>query len=438
MKHVLSGLVSIGLLAFLCIQVIRPAIPHGPSPNEIRVPANVKAVLEKDCYSCHSDARRLSWFDEVQPAYWLVRRDILKARARLDFSTIGSQPEPVQKAELFEAVTMVQLGAMPLPRYLQLHPEAKVTAEDLETIKDYLSPWSSPIPAVPTNLGAVASIETKPHITQQSLNGIPYDESWRRWKLLGITDRGDNRQFRLVLGNDIAVKAAREGNVHPWPDGTRFAKVAWLQQWTPDGLVVPGRFWQVEIMIKDAKRFRATDGWGWARWRGIDLKPYGKDAAFVNECTGCHLPMRGNDDVYTLPISSASVQGREILDNAASRLPKGLPMNPLDWTPVTAYSDPQKHTISVLLVDSKEIGTVTLAAYASAKALVTWTERDDPHWFGARIADEVVSVEIVRPSASNETEYRMFGGNGVGRIDANATKTARAAFIASFPPAQIP
>jgi len=113
-------------------------------------------------------------------------------------------------------------------------------------------------------------------------------------------------------------------------------------------------------------------------------------------------------------------------------------MNPLDWTPVTAYSDPQKHTISVLLVDSKEIGTVTLVAYASAKALVTWTERDDPHWFGARIADEVVSVEIVRPSGSNETEYRMFGGNGVGRIDANATKTARAAFIASFPPAQIP
>jgi len=234
------------------------------------------------------------------------------------------------------------------------------------------------------------------------------------------------------------VEAAREGKVHPWPDGTRFAKVAWLQQRTPKGLVVPGSFWQIEMMIKDAKQFRATDGWGLARWRGIDLKPYGKNAAFANECTGCHLPVRGNDDVYTLPISSASVQGQEVLDNAASRLPKGLLVNPLDWAPVTVYSDPQKHTMSVLFVDSKEIGAGTPVDDGSARALVTWTERDDPHWFGARIADKVVSVEIVRPSASNETAYRMFGGVGVALVDANATKTAHAASIQGLHPAQIP
>ena len=192
------------------------------------------------------------------------------------------------------------------------------------------------------------------------------------------------------------------------------------------------------MMVKDAKQFRGTDGWGWARWRDVDLKPYGKDAAFVKECTGCHLSVRGDDYVYTLPISSASVQGREVLDNAASRLPQGLQVNPLDWTPVTVYSDPQKHTISVLFDNSKEIGTETVAADGSEMALVTWTERDDQHWFGARIADAVVSVEIVRPSASNETEYRMFGGEGVARVDANATKAARAGLIASLHPAQIP
>ncbi len=35
---------------------------------------------------------------------------------------------------------------------------------------------------------------------------------------------------------------------------------------------------------------------------GTDLKPYGKDAAFQNECTGCHAPMAKNDFVYTMPI----------------------------------------------------------------------------------------------------------------------------------------
>ena len=41
---------------------------------------------------------------------------------------------------------MMQLGAMPLSRYTLLHSEAKVTSEDLNTLKSYLSPWSCPVP----------------------------------------------------------------------------------------------------------------------------------------------------------------------------------------------------------------------------------------------------------------------------------------------------
>jgi hypothetical protein len=56
--------------------------------------------------------------------------------------------------------------------------------------------------------------------------------------------------------------------------------------------VHPGKFVQVELMLKDATHYQTTDGWGWGRWRGMDLNPYGKDAHFVNECTGCHLPVQ--------------------------------------------------------------------------------------------------------------------------------------------------
>jgi hypothetical protein len=440
MKRVLSGIAAAGFLAFLLIQMIRPAISSRPATNEIHVPAEVKAVLKKDCYSCHSNERQLSWFDEVQPAYWLVRSDILKARARLNFSTIGSRPEPVQKAELYESVTMMQLGSMPLPRYIQLHPEAKVTAEDLETMKNYLSPWASPIPPAPTeSAGAAKQGATTPHSIQPTLNGISYDGSWRGWKLLGVTDRGDNRQFRLVLGNDVAVKAAREGHVHPWPDGTRFAKVAWLQQQRSDGLVVPGQFWQIEMMTKGADQFRSTDGWGWARWRGADLKPYGKDAAFVNECTGCHMPVRGNDYVYTLPISSASAPGDEVLDGSAARLPQGLTFNPLDWTPLTVYTDPQRNTISVLFA-APHGSTISAGGdtAGSEMALITWTERDDPHWFGARIADQVVHVETVHLSANNNLEYHRFSGHAAARVDAISPQSERLRFIESLHPARTP
>lgn len=65
MKKVLPGS-ALGLLAFLCVQMFRPAIPDVPSLDEIRVPANVKAVLEKDCYSCHSLATIIAGLHPAQ------------------------------------------------------------------------------------------------------------------------------------------------------------------------------------------------------------------------------------------------------------------------------------------------------------------------------------------------------------------------------------
>ena len=67
-----------------------------------------------------------------------MRHDVLTAREHLDFSTLGAKPPAVQKAALYESVNMIQLGAMPLPAFVKLHPEAKVTPEDLATLKAHL------------------------------------------------------------------------------------------------------------------------------------------------------------------------------------------------------------------------------------------------------------------------------------------------------------
>ncbi len=86
--------------------------------------------------------------------------------------------------------------------------------------------------------------------------------------------------MRVILGNDIAIKAIAEKNIQPWPDGATFAKVAWQEAPDANGILRPGKFVQVELMVKDKTRYAATAGWGWGRWRGTDLKPYGKDAHF--------------------------------------------------------------------------------------------------------------------------------------------------------------
>ena len=73
------------------------------------------------------------------PAYWLVRHDILTAREHLNFSTLASKSVAVQKAALYEAANMIQLGAMPPPNFLMLHPDARVTPGELASLKSYLS-----------------------------------------------------------------------------------------------------------------------------------------------------------------------------------------------------------------------------------------------------------------------------------------------------------
>jgi hypothetical protein len=444
-----------GMSVFAVLQVFRPGIPAKPATAELQAPPEVRHILDKDCYSCHSDQRRLSWFDQIVPGYWLVRHDILTAREHLNLSTLGSKPAAVQKAALYEAVNMIQLGAMPLPQFVKLHPEAKVTPEELATLKAYLAPW---VPAPNPTGKAPDSVSAGPHqavslaMIQPEFNGFLFEPDFENWKLISTTDRGDNNTFRFVLGNDVAVKAAASGNISPWPDGTRFAKVAWLQEPGPDGLLHPGRFWQVEFMEKDAKRYKDTEGWGWGRWRGMDLKPYGKDAHFVNECTGCHQPMRGNDFVYTLPVTSAKFNRDQVVNNRAAALPMSLPYQLLGWSPITMYVDPKSHTTATLYGNDAALkdahqqsaagGRAKPPAYSAdaVLALVTWAQRDDPHWFGGRIPDTPQSVEFVQVAAAGrENFYRRFAGPELLEDHpAAGISSQRANFVQSLAPAQWP
>jgi len=445
----LSRLVIIAIAIFIVLQAVRPTIPTTPATAELQAPPEVKRILEKDCYACHSDQRRLAWFDQIVPAYWLVRHDILKARRHLDFSTLGSKPAAAQKATLYEAVNMMQLGAMPLPQFTKLHPEARVTPEDLATLKAYLAPWGSLPPTTPSAATPGATPVSLAAVAPE-WNGVAFDPSFESWKIISTTDRGDNNTFRFILGNDIAIKAAQSGAITPWPDGARFAKIAWQQQLGADGLVHPGNFIQVELMVKDATLYKKTEGWGWGRWRGLDLKPYGEDAHFVAECTTCHLPVKGDDYVYSLPITAATVvdektSREEAVNNHAAALPASLPYQPLGWSPITMYVNPKTHTTAILYGNDTALksvhprGASASSPYAAGAvlALVTWVQREDPHWFGARIPDSPQSVEFVQLSAPGQTTYRHFAGPRLAE-DRPSDSAQRTAFVLGLAPAQLP
>ena len=136
-------------------------------------------------------------------------------------------------------------------------------------------------------------------------NGIQMPENYKDWRVIAVSHRTDNNSLRIILGNDVAISAARSKQTNPWPDGSILAKLVFKDSIAPDWAkaTVPGRFVHAEFMFKDAQQWAATGGWGFARWLGQDQKPYGKDADFVQECFACHTPVKGNDYVFTHPVT---------------------------------------------------------------------------------------------------------------------------------------
>ncbi len=136
-----------------------------------------------------------------------------------------------------------------------------------------------------------------------TLNGIEFPVGYQNWQTISVSHRIDNSSIRTILGNPIAIQAARNGKTSPWPDGAILAKVAWKQlideNWP--SAIVPGEFHQVEFMIKDAKKYSATKGWGYARWRGKDLTPWGENADFAQGCVACHTPVANKDYIFSTP-----------------------------------------------------------------------------------------------------------------------------------------
>lgn len=128
--------------------------------------------------------------------------------------------------------------------------------------------------------------------------GVTVPDGYRDWRLIApALEDAPLNELRAVVGNDQAVTAYRAGTL-PFPDGTVLVKLAWARMPSAEfeSATVPGRATTVQVMVKDAKRYAATGGWGFGRF--IDGKPV--DEAQHQTCFACHeARVRNHDYVFT-------------------------------------------------------------------------------------------------------------------------------------------
>ena len=294
---------------FVGMQFIRPVITNPPLTADLKVPHEVQSILKNSCYDCHSNETKLTWYDKIVPAYWLVAQHVKDGRQGLNFSDWDKLAPGDQKAKLWESVNQIAQGAMPLKSYTMAHPNAKISAKDLEILKKYI--WSLRVNNIPGDTSKIKALKNqsdavkeKQRLSQipKTINGIAYIDDYKKWAVVSTTQRLDNGTMRIIYGNDIAVKAIHDKKINPWPNGSILAKAAYDEIEDADGNISQGAFKQVEYMIKDDEKYKKTYGWGFARFKTTELIPYGKKADFVIECMNCHQPMKKNDYVFTLPI----------------------------------------------------------------------------------------------------------------------------------------
>src|SRR5580658_51814 len=166
--------------------------------------------------------------------------------------------------------------------------------------------------AVPSPAQAVTSTQDK--YTLKIPNGLAFSEfrGYESWQVISISHNGG--AVAAILGNPVminAYKAGIPGNGKPFPDGAKMAKVHWtakVDAGEPGAPTVPGPQHDVDLMVKDSKRFADSGGWGYGVFEYepasgtfrlgnlSDKPPQGNDAkcGFV-----CHTLVKTKDYVFT-------------------------------------------------------------------------------------------------------------------------------------------
>ena len=137
--------------------------------------------------------------------------------------------------------------------------------------------------------------------------GAPYvtkmPMGFRDWKVISVAnEEGNLHSFSIVLGNDVAFKAARAGTL-PYPDGSIIAALHFQHVASEENdqifgqpqSFVPGQPTNTQFMVKDSTKYAATGGWGFGHFQ--DGKA--ADAAFMKPCFPCHDRIKDKDLVFT-------------------------------------------------------------------------------------------------------------------------------------------
>jgi hypothetical protein len=153
MKRALKITVIMFFAALIIIQFIRPDFSN-PQINQAetleattQVPATVANILQRSCADCHSNKTVYPWYAQIAPASWFLADHIDAGRREMNFSVWKTYETRKKLRKLEETCEQVKGRMMPLPSYLWIHRDAKLTDEEIKVLCEWTESESARLSA---------------------------------------------------------------------------------------------------------------------------------------------------------------------------------------------------------------------------------------------------------------------------------------------------
>lgn len=140
MSRRLKQVALVLVVLFAAAQLVRPGRanpatdPTRTIQAQVGTASGLVAVLDRACAECHSNATVWPWYGQIAPLSWLLAYGVKQGRQAVNFSDWAAYPPERQRELLLESCRDVTAGKMPGSPWTLLHPDARLSAQDIATI----------------------------------------------------------------------------------------------------------------------------------------------------------------------------------------------------------------------------------------------------------------------------------------------------------------
>ncbi|MCB0280002.1 MAG: heme-binding domain-containing protein [Calditrichaeota bacterium] len=131
--------IGIGLVAvIIIIQFFQPTRENPPVVADIQTNKEIKDILKRSCYDCHSNEVRWPWYSYVMPVGWIIADDVSEARREVNFSRWGEYETRRKLRKLNEVKEEIEEGKMPMASYEFMHGDSELSDADKSMIYQWV------------------------------------------------------------------------------------------------------------------------------------------------------------------------------------------------------------------------------------------------------------------------------------------------------------